>query len=154
MSDQASSDMELKTALTDLETNFSIPIVSGELDSWITEVQKAWKEASATIHYTTKHLHPRQYEQMIKEDQALLPRIDLLKSEDDVIEQQREQLGQSVARAAQHIPRLEPDEAKALKQVQSFVDEGLKFVVRVRKHEIAVQTWFGEAFNRDRGAVD
>jgi hypothetical protein len=35
-----------------------------------------------------------------------------------------------------------------------LIDEGLTFIARVRKQATAIQTWFVEAFNRDRGAVD
>ncbi|MEX0612767.1 MAG: hypothetical protein WD738_15065 [Pirellulales bacterium] len=148
------TESDLKTALTGLETSLSTPIVSGELAAWMGEVQKAWQEASAQIHYSVKHLHQRQYDQMAKEDLELLPRIELLKVEDEAIEQQREHISQMVARDAQHVPKLEPDEGKAQKHVQSLIDEGLAFITRVRKQEVAVQTWLLEAFNRDRGAVD
>lgn len=145
---------DLKTALSNFETSLLTPTVSGELPAWMDEVQKSWAEASAQIHYQVRHLHPRQYEEISKQDPELLPRIELLKAEDEAIEQQREQLAQLINRIGEHAPKLEPDEEKAEKHVKALVDEGTTFLIRVRKQEVAVQTWYVEAFNRDRGAVD
>lgn len=145
---------ELKSLLDAFETNLVTPIVSGELASWIDEVQTAWTETTAQVHYHTTHLHPRQYEEIAKQDPELLPRIELLKAEDAAIEDQREKLNQVVVRLSQHAPKLEPDEEKAQKHTKSLIDDGTAFVARVRKQGVAVQTWYVEAFTRDHGAVD
>ena len=145
---------DLKAALADFETNLVRPIVSGELTSWLDEVKKSWTEASAQVHYHLKHLHPRQYDEIAKQDPELLPRIELLKAEDEEVERQRERLAVTMNRVAEHAPKLEPDEEKAQKHTKQLVDEGTAFLARVRKQEVAVQTWYVEAFNRDGGAVD
>jgi len=148
------SDDDLRSTLATFETSLLTPTVSGELSGWLEQVQKTWDEASAQIHYHLKHLHPRQYEEISKQDAELLPRIDQLRDEDESIEQHRSQLSQSIGRVGQHVPKLEPDEEKAQKYVKSVVDAGTAFLIQVRKQEIAVQTWYVEAFNRDGGAVD
>ena len=114
----------------------------------------AWEEASAQIHFHVKHLHPRHYDEIAKQDPELLPRIDQLRAEDESIEQQREQLAQSIGRMGQHVPKMEPDEEKAHKHTKAIIDSGTAFLTQVRKQEVAVQTWYVEAFNRDGGAVD
>ena len=78
----------------------------------------------------------------------------VMSAEDDAIEQQRELFSTVVHRVTQHVPKLEPDEEKAQKHTKTLVDDGTAFLTRVRKQEAAVQTWYVEAFNRDRGAVD
>ena len=60
----------------------------------VDQVQKAWADAAAQIQYHTKHLHPRQYEAIAKQDPELLPRVELLRTDDAVIEEQREKLNQ------------------------------------------------------------
>jgi hypothetical protein len=152
--DQTSADVDLRPALAAFETSLETPVVSGELAAWVEEAQKTWTEASAQIHYQLKHLHPRQYEQMAKADPELLPRIESLKTDDELIEQDREKLNQIVSRTAQHVPKLEPDEEKGQRHIKKLIDDGLAFVGRVRKQEVAIRTWFVEAFNRDRGPVD
>jgi hypothetical protein len=150
--DQSHDD--LKTALTNFETCLLTPTVSGELPSWLEEVQKSWDEASTQIHFHVKHLHPRQYDEISKQDPELFPRIEQLQAEDEAIEQQRAALTQLIGRVGQHAPKLEPDELKAQKHVKSVVDQGTAFLTQIRKQEVAVQAWYVEAFNRDRGAVD
>ena len=145
---------DLKTVLTTFETSLLSPTVSGELATWLGQVQKAWEEASAQIHFHVKHLHPRQYDEISKQDPELLPRIDQLRAEDEAIEQQRELLSQSIGRIGQHVPKMEPDEEKAQKHTKVIIDSGTAFLTQVRKQEVAVQTWYVEAFNRDGGAVD
>ena len=102
--DTSNPPNDLKAALGNFETCLVTPIVSGELADWLDEVRKAWAEASTQVHYHIKHLYPRQYEEIAKQDPELLPRIELLKAEDEAIEQQRQQFSQSVGRVAQHAP--------------------------------------------------
>jgi hypothetical protein len=155
--DQANTNYsqdDLNAVLAKFETSLLSPTISGELPSWLEEVQKSWEETSAQIHYYIKHVHPRQFDEIAKQDPELLPRIEQLQAEDEAIEQQRAQLSQSIGRVGQHAPKLEPDEEKAQRYVKSIVDDGTAFLIRVRKQEVAVQTWYVEAFNRDGGAVD
>ncbi len=150
----ANQELELKAALDAFERSLETPIISGELSPWLVDVQKTWSEAAAQTHFHTKHLHARQYEEIAKQDPELLPRLDLLKTEDTAIEQLRDQLNQTVIRVGQHAPSFEPDEEKSQKFTKSLIDDGLAFVTRVRKQSVAVQTWYIEAFNRDGGSVD
>jgi uncharacterized protein (DUF3084 family) len=145
---------DLRPVLAAFEESLLAPTVSGELTTWLEQVQKSWEEASAQIHFHAKHLHPRQYDEISKQDPELFPRIEQLQAEDEAIEQQRAQLSQAIGRVCQHAPKLEPDEEKAQKYIKTIVDDGTAFLIRVRKQEVAVQTWYVEAFNRDGGAVD
>jgi hypothetical protein len=151
---QSISENELREALASFETSVATPIVSGELPDWADKVQKAWSEASAQVHYHVKHLRPRQYQEISNEDPALFQQVELLKAEDEAIEQEREKLNDRVTRVASHAPKVEPDEGKANHYVQSLIDDALAFVIRARKQEVAVQTWYVEAFNRERGGGD
>jgi hypothetical protein len=151
---ESNSETELREALTSFETSVATPIVSGELPDWTDKVQKAWQNVSAQVHYHVTHLHPRQFQEISNEDPALFQQVELLKAEDDAIEQEREKLNQSVTRVATHVPKLEPDEGKANNRVQDLIDEAMGFIVRARKQEVAVQTWYVEAFNRERGGGD
>jgi hypothetical protein len=148
------SEDELKSALAAFETSLATPVISGELTEWLEAVKQAWAEVLAKSHYQAKHEHPRQFEQISKEDPELLPKVEQLQAEDTAIEQHRETLSQIVSRTTAHAPKLEPDEEKAQHHTKKLIDEGMAFIARVRKQEVAIQTWFVEAFNRDRGAVD
>lgn len=127
----AQPEAELKAALDNFETSIATPIVAGDSATWIEDVERSWAEAAAQVHYHVKHLHPRQFEEIAAQDPELLPRVDVLQAEDAAIEDQRGKLSQSVTRLAQHVPRMQPDEEKALKYTKPFVDEATAFVARV-----------------------
>ena len=147
-------ESNLKEALTGFEESVLTPVVPGELAAWAEQVQAAWTEASAQIHHQVQQLHPRQYDEIVEQDPELLPRIELLKKEDQAIEVECEELNKLISRVTRCTTEVEPDEGKASRDIQSLVDGATQFISRVRKQSIGVQTWFSEAFTRDRGAVD
>jgi hypothetical protein len=153
-SHSSNHESDLKEALTALEVSVLTPIVPGELPTWAEQVQATWTEASAQIHHHVKQLHPRQYEEIAEQDPELLPRIELLKVEDQAIALECEEFNKLIGRVTRYTPEVEPDEGKASRDIQSLVDGATQFISRVRKQSIGVQTWFSEAFARDRGAVD
>jgi hypothetical protein len=99
-------------------------------------------------------MHPRQFAEISDADPALLRQVELLRQEDVEIEQCRERLNQLVLQLAQHVAKFEPDEGRAQPYLKRLTEEGIAFVVRVRKQEVAVETWFAEAFHREHGGGD
>jgi hypothetical protein len=153
-STESASHDELKASLEAFETSLETPVISGELTDWLEAVNKTWSEASAQIQDRMRDEHARQFDEMGKEDPELLPRVELLQAEDGAIEADRLALGQLITNTSQQAPKLEPDEGKANDLLKDLIDAGLALVTRVRTQEVAIQTWFFEAFNRDRGPVD
>jgi hypothetical protein len=151
---QTSPENALRDALASFETSVTTPVVSGELSDWIDKIRKAWSGLSALLQEHAQKLHPQQFKEIEEADPALLRQIELLQAEDESIECDREKLHQTIGRMAEHLPKLEPDEAKAQPHIQSLMDQSIALVTRVRKQEVAVQTWFAEAFNRERGGGD
>jgi hypothetical protein len=147
-------ETELRDALTAFETSVTTPIVSGELSDWIEKARKTWGNCSAQVRMHIRDLHPRQFEQIGEADAALFRQVELLRADDERIEAERENLDHSVSRMSDWLPKLGPDEAKAQPHVENLMERGIAFVARVRKQEVAVQTWFAEAFNRERGGGD
>ena len=49
---------------------------------------------------------------------------------------------------------VEPDEARLQRRIGAARDAGFALAISVRKQEAALETWLGEALNRDRGDVD
>jgi hypothetical protein len=147
-------DLELKAALERFETCLLSPILAGELIEWVGETQKSWCDAAAHFREHASELHPRQFKQISKEDPELLPRTEKLQAEDADIEEDVEELDRALRRFAEHAPKFEPDEEKIGRHAQKVIDDGVALVTRIRKQEAAVQTWFIESFNRDRGVAD
>jgi hypothetical protein len=148
------TEHDLKPALERFETCLLSPVVPGELAEWTNEVKDAWCECVAQIREHIREFHPRQYKQISKEDPELLPRTEKLQAADAELEEDCEEFDRAVRRFAEHAPKFEPDEEKIAGHVKSLVDAGVVLVTSVRKQEAAVQTWFIEAFTRDRGVAD
>lgn len=147
-------DLELKAALERFETCLLSPIMAGELIGWVAETEQTWCDAALHIRTHTKDLHPRQFKQISKEDPELLPRTEKLRTEDADIEEDVEDFDRALRRFKEHAPKFEPDEEKIARHAQKLIDDGVALVTSVRKQEAAVQTWFIESFNRDRGVAD
>jgi seryl-tRNA synthetase len=144
----------LRGALEAFETALATPIVSGELETWIDQVRKAWSEVSTHVHDRSTRIHPQEYEQITNKDPELIPQVQKLKAEDQSIERDRQAMNRRIHTIAQRVPNVEPDEEKIKRHVTQLIDDGIAFVGRTRKQEVAAQTWFVEAFNRDRGVAD
>jgi hypothetical protein len=148
------SEQALKSSLDSFETCLVTPVIAGELVSWTEELRGPWAGLVAQVREHVRDFHPRQYKQIAKEDPELLPRTEKLAAEDFAIEEDAEEFERMLHRFAEHAPKFEPDEEKYAKHLKALVDDGIEFVTRVRKQEAAVQTWFVEAFTRDRGVAD
>lgn len=148
------SEQALKTTLEQFETCLLTPVMAGELGAWCEEVRAAWGAAVAEVREHGRDLHPRQYNQISKEDPELLPRTEKLSAEDAAIEEDAEEFDRHLHRFAERAPKFEPDEEKVAEHLQALVDDGVALVTRIRKQEAAVQAWFVEAFTRDRGVAD
>ena len=151
---QTEPEHELKTALDVFETCLETPVMAGELLAWVDELQNAWADVSGQMHGHVAEIHPRQYQQISKEDPELLPKIEKLTAEDEAIDEDRAEFDRRLRRCGEIAPQFEPDEEESAEHIQALVDEGIALVTRVRKQEVAVQTWFVEAFTRDRGVAD
>lgn len=151
---QMHPELALKTALERFETCLETPVVAGELVAWVDEAQAAWTDVAAQIHQHATEIHPRQYKQIAKQDPDLLPQVEKLRTEDDAIDEDREDFDRVFHRFAEQAPKFEPDEDRIADYRKTLVDEGIVLVTRVRTQEVAVQTWFVEAFTRDSGVAD
>jgi hypothetical protein len=147
-------DRELKAELEAFETSLATPVVSGELAVWSDHVREAWAKLSLRVHDDVATQHVRQFDEITTQDSELFAQVDKLKAEDEALEAQRQSLDQLVGRLANLAPLVEPDEGKFHAFMAQLQKDGVDFVSRVRKQLVAVQTWYVEAFNRDRGVAD
>lgn len=152
--DQATSDTELKTALDAFEKALLTPIISGDLGVWFEHLQSTSDDAAEKLRREVTDFHPEEFEEIGNQDPELLSQIDRLREEDCAILSAFDKFRHTVERAVQQSPKLEPDEEKALKLTTALVNEGVMLVARIRKQEVTLQTWYAEAFTRDRGPVD
>jgi hypothetical protein len=148
------ADRGLKDALDAFETALITPVVSGELAVWSDEVRAAWARLSPLVDEQLSQAHARQYEEMTQQDPEIFAHVDNLKAADAALRAEHQELGQLVNRLTNLAPLIEPDERKFNDLQARLRNDGVAFVAGVKKQQVAVQTWYIEAFNRDRGNVD
>lgn len=145
---------ELNEALTQLETALLSPAVSGELESWARTVQElAGKLAQKLPTYLKSVLHP-QYAQIAKDDAELLTRVEQLIAEDQNVLLEQDAFNQRAAEFVSRASQIKKDEAQIAADRAKLEQEGLNFVLRIKRQRAAADTWLGEANYRDRGPVD
>jgi hypothetical protein len=148
------TDNDLRGALETFETSLATPIVSGELTVWSDHVRAAWTRLLPLVRKQLTKLHPKQYDEITGQDPELFAQIDKLKAEDAALDECSRGLDQTTERVAKLAPLVEPDERKFSEHMAHLQKHGTEFVARVRKQQVAVQTWYQEAFVRDRGVAD
>jgi hypothetical protein len=151
--EQARED-EFRRALEHLETVAGTPIVSGEMERWLEEVDGAFTQCRAALETRVRQSHAPQLVSIKREDPEMLRHVELLQKEDAQI---LETIAALAARADVLKPmvrRIEPDEKRAETALTELGEQAVQLVVRIRKQEVALRTWLQEAFTRDRGVVD
>ena len=147
-------ERELRSSLESLETSLATPIVSGELSAWANQVGSAWADTRPRVRNQLVHAHQKQYEEITSQDPELFARVEKLKAEDAALEEQIESFNRLVDRLADLAPLAEPDERKFHALVEELQKRGVELITRMRRQLVAVQTWYQEAFIRDRGVAD
>jgi hypothetical protein len=150
----ADGDATLLKELARLESCLATPLVPGELVTWFSAVEETFADLKPLLRRQTRERHRTQYEQIMRDDPALQRSVEHLKEEDDVLVDMLERLESAASDFVAKAADIEPDEGLMRPEWERFVDEGLWFVIRVRKQDTAIRTWLGEAMNRERGTGD
>jgi len=145
---------KLGDALAKVEAAVETPFVPGELERWMDAVEEAFLTLEPVLEKQLNQIHPDIYDDIQQEDPGLLPRVELMQSQDQEIKRADNEIKQKLPILRNAITNIEPDEAIIKRTLESFVDETLEFVITIRKQEQSLRTWTMEAFNRDRGTVD
>ncbi len=139
---------EMRTALEAFENALATPLISGEHVAWVDGAKMSWQEAATQVQRQIERIHPAQYTKMLEADSELAARIEKLRQEDATIGRQLKRIAAAVERLHRKAAA-EYDEARTDDDRRRLVNAGISFAVRMRKQEVAVKTWFVEAFNRE-----
>ncbi len=149
---------EIKEPLTDplrrLETALDTPPVPGELRTWAATLRKTFADTTHEILEQIEHVHPEQFEEIEQQNPELLARVSGLREEDRKNRDWCHSLDRQFAELEVNAARAGADEKQAMDQQQKLLEEGLRFVMNVRRQETAIRTWTEEAFDRDTGMAD
>jgi hypothetical protein len=150
--------LNIKEPLTDplrrLETALDTPPVPGELRAWATTLRQTFDETTREILRQIDTVHPAQFQEIDDQNPELLARVEHLRDEDRKNQDYCRSLAAQFAELEANAIRAGADEKQVIDQQQKLVDEGLRFVMNVRRQETAIRTWTEEAFDRDTGVGD
>lgn len=140
--------------LADLEEALEVPLVAGELTAWTSRVANSARIVHSVLTEHLAQAHREDFATMAQQDLEMATCIDNMKAEDATIRLESEHFMELASNVAAAATRAEPDELALEKAREHLVDRGLALVLRIRKQEAAVRTWYIEAFQRDRGVGD
>lgn len=152
--DRSAELQGLNESLAKLETALLTPVVSGELGTWLDNVELSAGDLGEPLRRFLQEVQPQEYRQIAASDQELLSRVQQLATEDNEL---LAALGRFRASADKLRPMVQAalhHESKAEEQRSAFEQEGLDLVQRIRRHLVAADTWLAEAVYRDRGTKD
>jgi hypothetical protein len=148
----------VKEPLTDqlrrLETALDTPPISGELRAWAATLRKTFDETARDILHQIDAVHSEQFQEIEEQNSELLARVTHLREEDHKNREWCGNLARQFSELEAHATRAGADEKQVIDEQQKLLDEGLRFVMNVRRQETAIRTWLEEAFDRDTGLAD
>jgi hypothetical protein len=145
---------ELSQSLAALESALETPLVSGELVTWLQEVQQDINQLAPEILERVERDHPQLLGQIMQQDLELASHVEHLQNEDRVILQQFTVLRRGIDELASIAASIEPQENKLRNFLQELIQDGIELILRLHKQEVAIDTWYREAFLRIRGVGD
>ena len=147
-------DDGLVEALESLATALVTPIVPGEAEAWVKEVQSAVETTVRRFETRSRGEHAAALERIGDVDPALLHRVTELEAEAEDLREAWENLRGVVASLERAVRDAAPDEARTHGSILSFCQNAFGVLLRTLRQDAAVRTWTLEAFHRDRGGGD
>ena len=152
MSDHETPHLQL--ILKRLEDQLETPVIPGELVEWLQTTERLLSYLRIALPEESDRRHENLLSEIGDEDPGLIPRVEKMRIEDRRIVAEAERQLKIVSAMSQHSASLEPAEARAKHGLENIISDGLQLVIRIRKQEAAIETWYLEAFDRDRGVAD
>lgn len=147
-------EQALPATLEAFEQSLETPIIPGELQSWSANAQTTCHEAVAALKEHVPTWHKRVLEDIKRQDAELSTRVQELRAQDAELLKQARRVKADATKLAEDAKVLPSHEPRIKREVKDFVNEGLDWIIRAKKQEAALTTWYQEAFNRDRGVAD
>lgn len=151
---QGPDEPALRDYLAELEACLGTPVVPGNLAPWLEAVEAALGELEPILRHQISHGHRVALSQIERGDSGSPRSVEHLKREDQELLTTFTSLQTEAARLSAVVAEIEPDEAVVSDDVARIVSLGLWFVIRVRKQDVAIRTWLGEAIYRESGTGD
>lgn len=143
-----------KNALDCLENTLLTPVVPGELQGWLADLQESAEATKALLRRQIESVHKPDLDQMARRDPELLSHVEQLRREDSDAPARLQALLERITQLKGSAGQCEPDEAALKSRLDSLVEDALAWVIHAKGQERALETWFSQSFNRDLGVGD
>lgn len=154
MTRQQDRETAFLTGLASFERCLMTPVIPGELPGWLLAARDACRQTRQLFRAEVDGPHSQLLREIVDQDSELVPRAEELRAEDTRLLTELDNLHVTAEHLCELAERAEPNEARLDEHVEDFTASATDFVMQCRRHEIALTTWFMEAFNRDRGIAD
>lgn len=144
----------LAESLLHLEEHLELPYVSGELHDWSQRLQQLISDATEKFRAEVASEHGQAYQAIVKNNRNLCQEVDKLRGQDVPILAELESVRQQVDRFSSAIDETVLAGQQFEPKREQLISAGLAAVLRVRRHRAAIDTWMGEALQRDNGVGD
>jgi len=149
-----SSPKTLEEVLGRFERALDTPVISGELPQWCENAERACNEVEKQFHKAVRENHTPLLEEIYAADPELATRVEQIRKTDGELVQRLAQMQEVLHGLTDAATVVERDEVRLDDQVEDAIQAGLELVMAVRRQEVTLTTWHGEALERDRGPVD
>jgi hypothetical protein len=147
-------EQAIQETMAKLEAALLAPVVSGELQAWIRQVQQAATTFGTDwACYLHSVLHV-QYAEIAGTDPELLGRVEQMVKTDQQLLEDFARLQEELHELGCRAQKVDKHESKLAEHRQRLEDFGIKIIVNIKKQQAAAVTWLGEALYRDRGVGD
>ncbi len=141
-------------ALTEFESELLTPAVPGELEEWLDRTLASADLASAALWRQTQSSHCTDYPEITLQDAELLGQVEHLMRADEACLQRLACVLDQLTHLRHLAARYEADELAIKNALELCIRHGLNWVQEAKRQQKARDTWFAEAFYRDRGVGD
>lgn len=144
----------LHQTMVKLEQALLSPVVGGELQQWIGNVQQA---AATFATDWTRYLHSVlhvEYAQIAGTDPELLGVVQQMMQADRKLLEDFARFQVGLHELCCRAKKVDKHESKVAEQRQKLESDAIQLIVNIKRQQAAADTWLAEALYRDRGVGD
>lgn len=147
------AESKLTDTLQSLEQSLLSPLVGGDIEPWVKNVEQRAATLSVDIATFSRTVLHVQYAEIARNAPELSKQLDALIAADNQLLQQSTDFLTHLHQFAEIIEQADPQkrETKLEPHRQKVVELGLAIILTVRKQQAAANTWFEESQFRDIG---
>ena len=144
----------LTKALAQLESCLETPVVPGELVSWLRAAQLPMRTCVTLFEREVEEAHCDLLDKIERNDLGLAHRVKNMRREDENLISSWQAMESDLEEFCEVAVETEPNEARLSDSLNRFTLRAIGLVIKTRRQESALTTWYLESLQRDRGTAD